>query len=55
MKSVLQRPRVFLWVAAWVLLFPGQAQANAGVPMIFLTLPGMMPQPAAGAIMIISL
>ncbi len=41
MKSVLQHPRVLLWGAAWVLLFPGQAQANAGVPMIFLTLPGM--------------
>ena len=41
MKSVLQRPRLLLWGAAWVLFFPGQAQANAGVPMIFLTLPGM--------------
>lgn len=41
MKALLHRSRVFLWVAAWVLCFPGQAQANAGVPMIFLTLPGM--------------
>lgn len=41
MKTMLQRWRVFLWVAVWVLCFPGQAQANAGVPMIFLTWPGM--------------
>ena len=41
MKSIMKRPRVLLWVAAWALCFPGPAQANAGVPMIFLTLPGM--------------
>lgn len=41
MKTVFQRLRLFLWAVVWALLFPGQAQANAGVPMIFLTLPGM--------------
>ena len=41
MKPIMKRPRVLLWVAAWALCFPGPAQANAGVPMIFLTLPGM--------------
>ncbi len=41
MKPIMKHPRVLLWVAAWALCFPGPAQANAGVPMIFLTLPGM--------------
>ena len=41
MKPIRKRPRMFLWVAAWGLCFPSPAQANAGVPMIFLTLPGM--------------
>lgn len=34
--------RLLLWSVAWGLFFPAQAQANAGVPMVFLTLPGMV-------------
>ena len=41
MKIISPLFRLLLWSVAWGLLFPAQAQANAGVPMIFLTLPGM--------------
>lgn len=41
MKSIFPFLRLFIWGVTWALFVPNQAQANAGVPMIFLTLPGM--------------
>lgn len=42
MKVVFRCLRLFIWVMILPLFFPFQAEANAGVPMIFLTLPGMV-------------
>lgn len=42
MRTIVHLSRLFVWFVIWALLFPDQAQANAGVPMIFLTFPGMV-------------